>query len=56
MMTQTWFEKYGYEIVVDIDSLDEKTLEAFEKYEYNPISLPFNDAFGAVAHRFMKDC
>ena len=49
MMTQEWFSKYGYEIVVDIDYLDEETQQAYDKYEFDPILLPFNDAFGAVA-------
>lgn len=51
MMTQEWFSRYGYEIVVDMDYLDDETKTAFEKYEFDPIYLPFNDAFGAVAKR-----
>lgn len=49
LMTDAWFRQYGYEVVVDIDVLDEKTQEAFHRYEYDPIILPFNDPFGAVA-------
>lgn len=49
LMTAAWFEKYGYEIVVDLDYLDDKTREAYLKYEFDPIPLPYNDAFGAVA-------
>jgi len=51
MMTEEWFKKYGYEIVVDIDYLDEQTRDAYIKYEFEPILLPYNDAFGAVARR-----
>lgn len=49
LMTQEWFKKYGYEVVVDLDLLDEDTREAYARYEYDPIVLPYNDAFGAVA-------
>jgi bleomycin hydrolase len=49
LMTQAWFEKYGYEVVVDLDTLDEKVQEAYLQYEFNPIRLPYNDPFGAVA-------
>jgi bleomycin hydrolase len=49
MMTQGWFAKYGYEVAVDIECLDEETRQAYDKYEFDPIYLPFNDAFGAVA-------
>ncbi len=49
MMTQEWFSRYGYEVVVDLEYLDDQTREAFEKYQFHPIHLPFNDAFGAVA-------
>lgn len=49
MMTQEWFKKYGYEVVVDMDYLDDQTRAAYEKYEFDPIILPYNDAFGAVA-------
>jgi bleomycin hydrolase len=55
MMTDEWFEKYGYEVVIDLDMLDDTTREAFLKYEFNPIILPYNDAFGAVA-RNCKCC
>lgn len=51
LMTQEWFSRYGYEVVVDLEYLDDKTREAFEKYQFDPIHLPFNDAFGAVARR-----
>lgn len=49
MMTQEWFSQYGYEVVVDLEYLDDQTREVFEKYQFDPIYLPFNDAFGAVA-------
>lgn len=48
-MTEDWFQKYGYEVVVDLDYLDDQSREAFLKYEFDPILLPYNDAFGAVA-------
>lgn len=51
LMTADWFKTYGYEVVVDLDDLDEETQAAFLKYEFNPIPLPYNDAFGAVAVR-----
>jgi bleomycin hydrolase len=51
LMTDTWFRKYGYEVVVDLDVLDDETREAYQKYEFDPINLPFNDAFGAVARK-----
>jgi bleomycin hydrolase len=55
LMTDEWFRKYGYEVVVDLEVLDDVTKEAFNKYEFNPIQLPYNDAFGAVA-RTCKTC
>lgn len=54
MMTQEWFCKYGYEVVIDPAYLDEKTYSAYKKYEYDPILLPYNDAFGAVARTCQK--
>lgn len=48
-MTQEWFGKYGYEVVVDLDSLDDASRQAYDQYKYSPIVLPYNDAFGAVA-------
>jgi len=54
MMTQEWFSKYGYEIVVDPAYFDDKTRLAFSKYEFDPILLPYNDAFGAVARTCQK--
>lgn len=51
LMTQTWFEQYGYEVVVDINALDEDTTLAYKEHKFNPIALPYNDAFGAVARR-----
>lgn len=45
MMTNEWFKKYGYEIVVDLDYLDQDSYNAWEKYEFNPVILPHNDAF-----------
>jgi len=55
LMTQAWFQRYGYEVVVDRDALDQQASEAYDKYEYDPIVLPYNDAFGAVA-RNCKQC
>lgn len=54
LMTDQWFRRYGYEVVVDIGYLDDKTREALDKYEFNPILLPYNDAFGAVARSNCK--
>lgn len=49
LMTDAWFRQYGYEVVVDLEVLDDATREAFHAYEFDPIVLPFNDPFGAVA-------
>jgi bleomycin hydrolase len=54
LMTQDWFTKYGYEVVVDIKHVDSEVREAYLKYEFDPIYLPYNDAFGAVAKRNLK--
>lgn len=55
MMTDAWFRRYGYEVVVDLDVLDDKTRDAFHTYEYDPIVLPYNDPFGAVARSQRAD-
>lgn len=51
LMTNEWFKKYGYEVVIDIDVLDDETRQAYLENEFSPISLPYNDPFGAVAKR-----
>lgn len=56
LMTEEWFKRYGYEVVVDLDVLDDKTHEAFLKHEFDPILLPYNDAFGAVARTCNACC
>jgi bleomycin hydrolase len=56
MMTEDWFKKYGYEVVVDLDLLDDRTRDSFLKYEFDPLLLPFNDAFGAVARKCTACC
>jgi bleomycin hydrolase len=51
MMTQEWFQRYGFEVVVDLGLLDEETQQAYMKYECDPIYLPYNAPFGAVARQ-----
>ena len=48
-MSNDWFDKYVYEVVVNSSSLPPETLEIYRAEEFNPIKLPFNDPFGYVA-------
>ena len=47
MMSDTWFDRYVYQIVVDRDCLEPETLERINMYDV--IKLDFNDPYGAVA-------
>ena len=48
-MSDKWFQKYVYNVVVDLDLLPQEVQEAYLQNEFNPVVLPYNDAFGAVA-------
>ncbi len=48
-MSDSWFDKYVYEVIVDSDSLPEEIFKKYQEEEFNPIKLPFNDPFGYVA-------
>lgn len=48
-MDDEWFRKYVFTAVVDIKYLSREQRAAYAKYKYDPIVLPFNDPFSAVA-------
>jgi bleomycin hydrolase len=48
-MSDSWFDKYVYEVIVDAHSLPEDIYKLYKQEEFNPIKLPFNDPFGYVA-------
>ena len=43
LMTDKWFDKYMYEVVVDFDLLPEKIQDLIEDSKYNPIELEHTD-------------
>jgi bleomycin hydrolase len=49
LMTDAWFDRYGYEVVVPISMLPEQLADIYNEQKYNPTVLPFNDAFGVVS-------
>ena len=42
-MTDTWFDRYGYEVVVPIDMLPDNLRDIYEECRARPIVLPFTD-------------
>ena len=43
-MTDAWFDRYGYDVVVPIGMLPDKLRRIYEEHRKNPVVLPFNDA------------
>lgn len=48
-MSDTWFDTYVYEVVVDIDVLPADVYAKYREKEYTPVILPYNDPFSDVA-------
>ena len=48
-MTDAWFDKYVYDVVVDMSSLPDEIQAIYLKEQFTPIYLEYNDPFGAVA-------
>ena len=49
-MSDQWFDEYVYEVVIDPCYLPEDICQQLDEARYTPVTLPFNDPFGAVAH------
>jgi bleomycin hydrolase len=47
-MTDAWFDRYGYDVVVPIDMLPDNLREIYEERRLNPVMLPFNDPLGGL--------
>ncbi len=50
LMTDAWFDRYGYEVVVPLSMLPPELAERYLEQRYNPVMLPFNDVFGVNAN------
>jgi bleomycin hydrolase len=48
-MDDEWFKKYVFTAVVDVKYLSNKMQDAYAKYKYKPVVLPFTDPFHAIA-------
>jgi bleomycin hydrolase len=48
-MSDGWFDRYVYEVVVSLDLLPEPLQAVYQANVYKPIMLNYNDPFGAVA-------
>ena len=51
VMTDTWFDKYVFDCVVDESFMNAADLALIKKNRGEPIVRPFNDPFGAVAKK-----
>jgi len=54
-MSDAWFDKYVYEVLVPQDSLSESVQELYTKYEFDPIILPYIDPVGTCARQVAHD-
>ena len=50
-MTDAWFDRYGYEVVVPINMLPDDLADIYMQQKFTPTVLPFNDAFGVVSKK-----
>ncbi len=48
LMTDAWFDRYGYEVVVPLAMLPDDLRAVYNQKRHQPIMLPFNDPFGAT--------
>jgi len=53
-MTDAWFDRYGYEVVVPISIIPKDLLLKYDQRKETPVVLPFNDPLRSLSKRDFK--